>query len=52
MSRQTASVLSYVVYFLALHPEVMEKLRVEILQLYGSDGRPSIEDMKDLKYSA
>lgn len=46
----TASVLSFVVYFLALHPHVTEKLRAEILQAYGPDGRPSVEDMKDLKY--
>ncbi|EKM50591.1 uncharacterized protein PHACADRAFT_263957 [Phanerochaete carnosa HHB-10118-sp] len=46
----TASVLSFVVYFLALHPEVMRKLRAEILHTYGPDGRPSVEDMKDLEY--
>ena len=38
---QTASVLSFLVYFLALHPEVAEKLRAEILLAYGSDGQPS-----------
>ena len=47
---QTASVLSFLVYFLALHPEVVEKLRAEILLAYGSDGRPSVDDMKGLKY--
>ncbi|GJE99948.1 cytochrome P450 [Phanerochaete sordida] len=46
----TASVLSFMVYFLALHPEVTAKLRAEILQAYGPDGRPSVDDMKDLKY--
>lgn len=37
-------------YFLALHSDVMRKLRSEILQAYGTTGRPSIEDMKDLKH--
>lgn len=46
----TAAALSFTVYLLALHPEVVEKLRAEVVQAYGSDGRPSVEDMKSLKY--
>ena len=47
---QTASVISYVIYFLASHADITRKLRGEIIQAYGTNGQPSIEDMKDLKY--
>lgn len=42
--------ISYVIYFLASHADITRKLRDEIIQAYGTNGQPSIEDMKDLKY--
>ena len=38
-------------YFLALHPDVMKKLRQEILTSL-SEGPPSYEDIRGLKYRA
>jgi cytochrome P450 len=44
----TASLLSYTFYILARRPDVLEKLRAEVLSL-GS-GRPTFEQLKSLKY--
>ncbi|KAH6665124.1 cytochrome P450 [Halenospora varia] len=44
----TASLLGFVFYYLARRPDVVEKLRAEVLQL-GS-GQPSFEDLKGMKY--
>ena len=44
----TASLLSYLFYFLARRPDVFSKLRAEIMAL-GQD-RPTFEQIKDLKY--
>ncbi|KAF8804608.1 cytochrome P450 [Phlegmacium glaucopus] len=46
----TASTLTFVVYMLAEHPDVLRKLREEILTKVGSNRRPTYEDMKDMKY--
>ncbi|THH19509.1 hypothetical protein EW146_g1655 [Bondarzewia mesenterica] len=51
----TTLVLSFVIYFLCLHPDVMRRLREEILreeilQEYGEDGQPSIQTMKNMQY--
>lgn len=44
----TASLLGFLFYYLARRPDVVEKLRAEVLQL-GS-GQPSFEDLKGMKY--
>ncbi|KAG8960480.1 hypothetical protein FRC03_006487 [Tulasnella sp. 419] len=46
----TAVLLAFIVYLLSVHPEVMEKLRSEILGAYSLEGIPTFEDMKGLKY--
>ncbi|KAF9033991.1 cytochrome P450 [Hymenopellis radicata] len=46
----TASTLSFVVYFLATHPEVMARLRAEVFQVVGPHRQPGIVDVKELKY--
>jgi hypothetical protein len=35
---------------LAEHPEVMTRLREEILQKVGSSRRPTYDDLRDMKY--
>ncbi|KAJ4000449.1 cytochrome P450 [Lentinula boryana] len=46
----TSTLLSFVVYFLCCHPEVTARLRTEVLDHYGHDGRPALENLKGLKY--
>lgn len=46
----TASTLSWLFYELSLKPEVVRKLRAEILDRVGPTKRPSYEDLKNLKY--
>ena len=47
---QTAATLSFVIYMLAEHPNVMERLREEILAKVGNERRPSYDDLRDMKY--
>jgi len=35
---------------LSQHPEVLKKLRQEILEVVGESRRPTFEDMKEMKY--
>ncbi|OCH92311.1 cytochrome P450 monooxygenase pc-2 [Obba rivulosa] len=46
----TASTLSFVVYLLCQHPEVLQRLRQEVLAIVGPTRMPTYEDMKDMKY--
>ncbi|KAF9448161.1 cytochrome P450 [Macrolepiota fuliginosa MF-IS2] len=46
----TAGTLTFVVYMLAEHPEVLKRLREEILEKVGPSKRPEYEDLKDMKY--
>jgi cytochrome P450 len=41
--------MTFVVYMLAEHPDVLHRLREEILSKVGSR-RPTYEDMKEMKY--
>ncbi|KAF8340618.1 uncharacterized protein EI90DRAFT_2906526 [Cantharellus anzutake] len=45
----TASLLTFMCYFLAIYPEVLKKLREEILTSLPKES-PSYEDMRNLKY--
>ncbi|KAF9236778.1 cytochrome P450 monooxygenase CYP63 [Melanogaster broomeanus] len=45
----TACLLTYVTYFLALHPEMARRLRSEVLDVCGY-GSPSYEHIRKLKY--
>lgn len=45
----TACLLTYVTYFLAVHPDVAEKLRQEVAHVCG-DRPPTYEKIKKLKY--
>lgn len=46
----TASTLSWTMYELGRHPEVVEKLRAEILQVVGPDRTPTYADLKSMRY--
>ncbi|TFK39527.1 cytochrome P450 [Crucibulum laeve] len=45
-----AATLTFAIYFLCLHPDVMNKLRAEILAKVGPTRMPGFEDVKDLRY--
>lgn len=46
----TASTLSWTFYELARHPEVVERLRREIVDTVGLDKAPTYGDLKNMKY--
>ncbi|KAF7367013.1 Cytochrome P450 [Mycena sanguinolenta] len=49
--RDTVTCLTtFAIYMLAEHPEVLAKLRQEIFERLGEKGRPSVEDIKVMKY--
>ncbi|KAL1719911.1 cytochrome P450 [Schizophyllum commune] len=47
----TACLLTFVVYFLTLHDDVLAKLRAEVLAVCGQNGSPSISQLRSLKYT-
>jgi len=47
---QTASTLTFVMFLLSLHPEVLQRLREEILEVVGPTERPTYEKIRDMKY--
>ncbi|TRM60427.1 cytochrome P450 [Schizophyllum amplum] len=50
-SRDTTSgTLSFGIYKLAEHPDILAKLREEILDKVGSTRRPTYDDIRDMKY--
>jgi cytochrome P450 len=49
--RDTVTCLTtFAVYMLAEHPDVLAKLRQEIFEHVGEKGRPTVEDIKEMKY--
>ncbi|KAJ1302921.1 hypothetical protein OPQ81_003219 [Rhizoctonia solani] len=46
----TAATLTFVVYILAVNPEIMSKLRAEVLGHLGTSKHPTPEDFKEMKY--
>ncbi|KAG9004393.1 hypothetical protein FRB94_002411 [Tulasnella sp. JGI-2019a] len=46
----TASNLTFTVYFLAMHPPVLDRLRKEIMDVIGPTEQPGFEHIKDMKY--
>ena len=49
-SYQTASTLTFVVYFLAISPKVLARLREEVLDKVGPFARPSYDNIREMKY--
>jgi cytochrome P450 len=46
----TACTLSWLFYELAFHPDIYRTLREEVLGTLGTDGRPTYDDLKAMKY--
>ncbi|TEB23871.1 cytochrome P450 monooxygenase pc-1 [Coprinellus micaceus] len=46
----TASTLTWCIYLLSQHRNVLERLRAEILEKVGPMRRPDFDDLKELKY--
>ncbi|KAJ7062885.1 cytochrome P450 [Mycena amicta] len=46
----TAATLTFGVYMLAEHPEILEKLRAEILETVGTSRMPTYDDFRNMKY--
>jgi cytochrome P450 len=46
----TAAAMSWTFFQFARHPEVVKKLRQEILDTCGTDQTPSYENLKNMKY--
>jgi len=46
----TSAVLSFMMYLLAMHPDVTRKLRKEVLEQVGVDVPPTAENIRELKY--
>ena len=46
----TACTLTFAVYMLAEHPEVLSRLREEILSRVGPTAAPTLEDIREMKY--
>ncbi|KIK67201.1 hypothetical protein GYMLUDRAFT_37268 [Collybiopsis luxurians FD-317 M1] len=46
----TAATLTFVVYFLSMYPEIMDRLRKEILEKVGPSKRPTYDDIRDMKF--
>lgn len=46
----TAATLSWTIYELGRHPDVVRKLRAEILSVVGPDRTPTYADLKGMKY--
>ncbi|KAI9463428.1 cytochrome P450 [Boletus coccyginus] len=46
----TASTLTSVIYLMAMHPDVLRRLREEILEKVGPARRPSYDDIRGMKF--
>ncbi|KAI0090121.1 cytochrome P450 monooxygenase pc-3 [Irpex rosettiformis] len=46
----TGSMLTIAVYFLSQYPEVMQRLRQEVLDRVGPTRRPTYDDVREMKY--
>ena len=46
----TSCTLTFAVYALSQHPEVLNRLRAEVLKVVGSARRPSYDDIREMKY--
>ncbi|TFY78271.1 hypothetical protein EWM64_g5740 [Hericium alpestre] len=46
----TSSTLTFCLYMLSQHPNVMKRLREEILSVVGDNRGPSIEELREMKY--
>ena len=50
MTSKTASTLTFIVYMLSEHPDILRRLRQEILEKVGPQRRPTYDNFRDMKY--
>ena len=46
----TAATLTFIFYLLASYPDVLARLRDEIISKIGPNRRPDYDDIRDMKY--
>ncbi|KAF4623248.1 hypothetical protein D9613_002331 [Agrocybe pediades] len=46
----TAATLTFIIYFLSIYPDVLARLREEIISKVGHTRRPDYDDVKEMKY--
>ena len=46
----TACTLTFAVFALAEHPDVLDRLRKEVLDVVGPSKRPTYDDIREMKY--
>ncbi|TFK68916.1 cytochrome P450 monooxygenase CYP63 [Pluteus cervinus] len=46
----TACVLTFVTYILAMHPEIAERLRTEVVGMIGTEAVPTYEQLRNMRY--
>lgn len=46
----TSALLTYTVYMFTQHPGILARVREEVTEALGSDGTPTLEDIRKLKY--
>jgi len=46
----TAGTLTFAIYLLSMHPHVLARVREEIMAKIGPTGRPTYEDIREMKY--
>ncbi|KAF9445140.1 cytochrome P450 monooxygenase CYP63 [Macrolepiota fuliginosa MF-IS2] len=46
----TACVLTYITYFMSIHPEIAQKMRAEVLQHCGPHAMPTFAQIHELRY--
>jgi hypothetical protein len=51
MDMQTACLLTFVTYFMAIYPDIAKRLRSEVLEHCGAQGAPTYEQIRNMKYS-
>lgn len=48
--QQTASMLTVTIYFLSQYPDVLRRLRQEVIDTVGTHGRPTYDNIRVMKY--
>ena len=47
---KTAATLAFAIYMLSQHPNILAQLREEIITKVGASGRPTHDDIREMKY--
>ena len=47
---KTAATLIFAIYMLSQHPDILARLREEIITNVGASGHPTHDDMREMRY--